>query len=182
MATGTTIIANFDRLGTQVTLTGVRTSPASNGYTDGDLDTTIIEIDASVTGGSFQIGPRDGAVHRLDISIDDMSATGTKLSLGSLSTSTQSGAQGAISTIDAAITTVANQRGSLGAFQNRLSFNMRSNENSIENIQASESAIRDADIALEVSAFTRNQILVQAGTALLAQANLLPQSALSLLG
>ena len=182
VATGTTIIANFDRLGIQVTLTGVRTSPASNGYTDGDLDTTIIEIDASATGGSFQIGPRDGAVHRLDISIDDMSASGTQLSLGALSTSTQSGAQGSITTIDTAITTVANQRGSLGAFQNRLSFNMRSNENTIENIQASESSIRDADIATEVSAFTRSQILVQAGTALLAQANVLPQSALSLLG
>ncbi len=182
VATGTTIIANFDRLGIQVTLTGVRTSPASNGYTDGDLDTTIIEIDASTTGGSFQIGPRDGAVHRLDISIDDMSASGTKLSLGALSASTLSGAQSAITTIDTAITTVANQRGSLGAFQNRLSFNMRSNENTIENIQASESSIRDADVATEVSAFTRNQILVQAGTALLAQANVLPQSALSLLG
>ncbi len=182
VATGTTIIANFDRLGIQVTLTGVRTSPASNGYTDGDLDTTIIEIDASATGGSFQIGPRDGAVHRLDISIDDMSASGTQLSLGALSASTQSGAQSAITTIDTAISTVANQRGSLGAFQNRLSFNMRSNENTIENIQASESSIRDADIATEVSAFTRSQILVQAGTALLAQANVLPQSALSLLG
>ena len=182
VATGTTIVANFDRLGIQVTLTGVRTSPASNGYTDGDLDMTIIEIDASATGGSFQIGPRDGAVHRLDISIDDMSATGTQLSLGSLSASTQSGAQGAITTIDTAISTVANQRGSLGAFQNRLSFNMRSNENTIENIQASESSIRDADVATEVSAFTRNQILVQVGTALLAQANVLPQSALSLLG
>ena len=182
VATGTTVIANFDRLRIQVTLTGVRTSPASNGYTDGDLDATIIEIDASATGGSFQIGPRDGAVHRLDISIDDMSASGTQLSLGALSTSTQSGAQGSITTIDTAITTVANQRGSLGAFQNRLSFNMRSNENTIENIQASESSIRDADIATEVSAFTRSQILVQAGTALLAQANVLPQSALSLLG
>ena len=182
VATGTTIIANFDRLGIQLTLTGVRTSPSSAGYTDGDLDTKIIEIDASVTGGSFQIGPRDGAVHRLNISIDDMSATGTKLSLGSLSAATLSGAQSAISTIDSAISTVANQRGSLGAFQNRLSFNMRSNENSIENLQASESAIRDADIAFEVSAFTRSQILVQAGTALLAQANVLPQSALSLLG
>jgi flagellin len=139
-------------------------------------------INNTGTGGSFQIGPRDGAVHRIDINISDMSASGTVLNMGSLSTATQSGAQTAIATIDAAITTVANQRGSLGAFQNRLSFNMRSNESTIENLQASESAIRDADVATEVSAFTRDQILVQAGTALLAQANVLPQSALSLLG
>ena len=186
VATGTTVIANFDRLGIQLTLTGVRsataTVPASNGYTDGDLNATTLLISSSGTGGAFQIGPRDGATHRLDISISDMSASGTTLNLGSLSTATQSGSQASIASIDLAITSVANQRGSLGAFQNRLSFNMRSNQNTIENIQASESAIRDADIATEVSGFTRDQILVQAGTALLAQANVLPQSALSLLG
>ncbi|MSS72393.1 MAG: flagellin [Candidatus Latescibacteria bacterium] len=186
VATGTTIVANFDRLGTKLTLTGNRaltaTQPASDGFTDGDLDATALVINNTGTGGSFQIGPRDGAVHRIDINISDMSASGTVLNMGSLSTATQSGAQSAIATIDAAITTVANQRGSLGAFQNRLSFNMRSNESTIENLQASESAIRDADVATEVSAFTRDQILVQAGTALLAQANVLPQSALSLLG
>jgi flagellin len=186
VATGTTVVANFDRLGIQLTLTGVRTAtatePASDGFTDGDLDGLELIVDNTGTGGSFQIGPRDGAVHRIDINISDMTASGAVLNMGSLSTATQSGAQSAIATIDLAITRVANQRGSLGAFQNRLSFNMRSNENTIENLQASESAIRDADVATEVSSFTRNQILVQAGTALLAQANVLPQSALSLLG
>lgn len=186
VATGTTVVANFDRLGITLTLTGSRAAtqfnPASDGYQDGDLDTKTILVSNSGTGGSFQIGPRDGSVHRLDISISDMRASGTSLNLGSLSAATQSGAQSSITSIDLAITTVANQRGTLGAFQNRLSFNMRSNENTIENIQASESAIRDTDVATEVSAFTRNQILVQAGTALLAQANVLPQSALSLLG
>jgi flagellin len=186
VATGTTVVANFDRLGIQLTLTGSRSAtqfnPASDGYQDGDLNNKVILISNSGTGGSFQIGPRDGAVHRIDITISDMRASGSLLNLGSLSASTQSGAQSAITSIDLAITSVANQRGTLGAFQNRLSFNMRSNENTIENIQASESAIRDADVATEVSAFTQNQILVQAGTALLAQANVLPQSALSLLG
>ena len=56
------------------------------------------------------------------------------------------------------------------------------NENAIENITASESSIRDADVAAEVSAFTRSQILIQSGTALLAQADVLPQNALSVLG
>jgi flagellin len=111
-----------------------------------------------------------------------MRASGLVLNLGGTSVAELSSSQSAISNIDLAITTVAQQRGDLGAFQNRLSFNIRSNENAVENITASESAIRDADIAAEVSAFTRSQILVQSGTALLAQANVLPQNALSLLG
>ena len=72
-------------------------------------------------------------------------------------------------------------RGDLGALQNRLSHNLRNTENSIENNQASESGIRDADIAAEVSAFTRSQILVQSSTALLSQADAQPQNALALL-
>ena len=73
------------------------------------------------------------------------------------------------------------QRGDLGAIQNQLGFTVRSLENTIENVQASESTIRDADMAHEVSQFTRAQILVQASTALLAQANAIPQNALTLL-
>ena len=111
-----------------------------------------------------------------------MRATGTILNLGSTPIADAPTAQSSISDIDLAITNVAQQRGDLGAFQNRLAFNIRSNENAIENITASESSIRDADVAAEVSAFTRSQILIQSGTALLAQANVLPQNALSVLG
>ncbi len=81
----------------------------------------------------------------------------------------------AITTIDLAITEVAQQRGNLGAFQNRLSFTIAYTENEIENIQASEASISDADVASEVTDFTRAQILSQAATAMLAQANVLPQ-------
>ena len=136
----------------------------------------------SGTGGQFQVGPDDGAVHRIEINISDMRASGVVLNLGSTTVADQPTAQSSISSIDLAIQNVAQQRGDLGAFQNRLAFNVRANENAIENITASESSIRDADIAYEVSAFTRSQILVQSGTALLAQANVLPQNALSLLG
>ncbi len=76
---------------------------------------------------------------------------------------------------------MAQQRGDLGAVQNRLGFVISYTENEIENIQASEASISDADIAAEVTAFTRAQILVQAATAMLAQANVLPQNALLLL-
>jgi flagellin len=172
-------------LGIQLTLSGEKDAyglnPATAGYRDGDLNGAVLEINAG-TGGTFQIGPKDGAVHRIEINIDDMRASGSYLNLGSSSVSSQSGSQSAISSIDIAIGKVAAQRGDLGAFQNRLAFNIRSNENTIENMTASESSIRDADVANEVSAFTRAQILVQSGTSLLAQANVLPQNALSLLG
>lgn len=185
VATGSSIIANFDRIGVQLTLAGNRPAeginPATDGYRDGDLDGLDLVVDSG-TGGQFQVGPRDGAVHRIEINISDMRASGVVLNLGSSTVADQPTAQTSISSIDLAIQNVAQQRGDLGAFQNRLAFNIRSNENAIENITASESSIRDADIAAEVSAFTRSQILVQSGTALLAQANVLPQNALSLLG
>ena len=185
VATGSSIVANFDRLGIQLTLSGQKgaagINPATDGYREGDLDALALVIDSG-TGGTFQVGPDDGAVHRLEINVANMQASGAVLNLGSSSIAALSGAQSSITSVDLAITRVAQQRGDLGAFQNRLAFNIRANENAVENIQASESAIRDADIAAEVSAFTRAQILVQSGTALLAQANVLPQNALSLLG
>lgn len=185
VATGSSIIANFDRLGVQLTLSGQKNveefDPASDGYRDGDLTGTILQIDSGV-GGQFQVGPDDGAFHRIEVSISDMRATGAILNLGSTTVSDAPTAQTTITSIDLAITNVAQQRGDLGAFQNRLAFTIRANENAIENITASESSIRDADVASEVSAFTRAQILVQSGTALLAQANVLSQNALSLLG
>lgn len=185
VATGSSIVANFDRLGIQLTLSGYKAAegddPEIVGYRDDDLDALELVINSG-TGGTFQVGPRNGAVHRIEVSIADMRASGAVLNLDSSSTSTLASSQTAISTIDLAIESVAQQRGDLGAYQNRLSFNIRANENAIENIQASESSIRDADIGEEVSAFTRAQILVQSGTALLAQANVLPQNALSLLG
>jgi flagellin len=101
--------------------------------------------------------------------------------MGSQSVDTLSAAQSAISNVDLAIGKVSLARGDLGAFQNRLGLNIRNSENSIENNQASESAIRDADIAFEVEEFTKSQILVQSTTAMLAQANVIPQGALSLL-
>ena len=103
------------------------------------------------------------------------------LNLSGTSVATQSTARTSISSIDLAISAVSQQRGDLGAYQNRLNFVISYTENEIENIQASEASISDADIAAEVTAFTRAQILVQAATAMLAQANILPQNALLLL-
>ena len=180
VATGTQVIANFDRLGIQVTLAGAGVADATGQYSDGDLDTQTILIEAG-TGGSFQVGPKDRAFNRIDVSIGDMSATGVNLNLSGSSVATLSTARTSITQIDLAITSVSQQRGDLGAFQNRLNFAISYTENEIENIQASEASISDADIAAEVTSFTRAQILSQAATAMMVHSNVLPQNALSLL-
>ena len=87
-----------------------------------------------------------------------------------------------LTAVDTALQIVTTGRSRLGASQNRLEFTIQTLAIQIENSAASESAIRDADIARETIKFTRNQILVSAGTAVLAQANLVPQTALQLLG
>jgi flagellin len=170
--TGTTALANFDRLGVQLTL--------DDTFLDGGLDGLTLLIETG-TGGDFQVGAKDSPSDRLTASIDDLRATGTLLNLGSVSISTMSSAQGAIVSIDSAITAVTSQRGNLGAIQNRLGFTTRVNEQSLENNQATESSLRDADVAEEVSQFTRGQILSQSGLAIFAQANILSARAISLL-
>ncbi|MCX7998455.1 MAG: flagellin [Leptospiraceae bacterium] len=103
-------------------------------------------------------------------------ADGTLLTL-----STADSANDAIGVLDDAIYKVSKQRANLGAYQNRLEHAAKGLMNAYENTQASESRIRDADMAEESVAFTKNQILVQSGTAMLAQANIRPQSVLQLL-
>lgn len=180
VATGTTAVANFDRLGVQVTLAGHSVTNATGSYVDGDLDAQTIVVDAG-TGGSFQVGPDDGINNRIEITIEDMRASGPKLNLNTTSVATITASRTAITTIDQAINKVSGQRGDLGAWMNRLSFTVSYTQNSIENIQNSEASISDADIAYEVSRFTRAQVLSQAATAMLAQSNAVPQTALSLL-
>jgi flagellin len=99
-----------------------------------------------------------------------------------LSGATAAGANAAITAVDAGLIVLNTRRANLGAAQNRLEFTLNVLAIREENALASESAIRDADIARETTAFTRNQILVTAGTSILAQANIVPQTALQLLG
>jgi len=184
VATGASIVANFDRLGIQLILTGNRDAssagPASDGYRDGGLDGKELVIGSSLI-GSIQVGANATAVDRIELTIEDMSASGTRLNLSGLSVSTLTGSRTAISSLDLAIDIVSAARGDLGAQQNRLGFTVAKNNVAVENMQASESTIRDADVAEEVSEFTKSQILVQSSTALLAQANAAPQNALTLL-
>ena len=103
------------------------------------------------------------------------------LGVSTVNVSSVASAVSAISTIDLAIQSVGTLRSTLGAFQNRLQFTINTLAIQEENASTSESSIRDADIAQETIKFTRNQILVSAGTSVLAQANIVPQQALQLL-
>ena len=184
VATGSAIVANFDRLGIQLTLSGQKDAegihPAISGYRDGELDGETLVINSG-GGGTFQVGSDNTASDRIEVSLDDLRATGAYLSIGSLAVSTLASSRSAIPALDIAITKVAQSRGDLGSFQNRMSHSLRTVESAAEYNQASESSIRDADIAEEVSLFTQSQILVQSTTAMLSQANVLPQNALTLL-
>jgi len=126
---------------------------------------------------TFQVGPNAGQVIAVAIS----AATTYALGISGISVSDLAAASQAIVSLDYALTTTAEIRGKLGAAQNRLEFTIANLGVASENLSASESRIRDADMALEMVAFSRSLILQQAGAAMLAQANVLPQVVLQLL-
>ena len=130
----------------------------------------------SATAQTFHVGANSG--ESVDVTTGALSAT----TVGVNGVDVSSDADGAIGTIATAIASVSTLRGTLGAKQNRLESTINNLRVSVENLSASESRIRDTDMALEMSNFTRNQIMVQAGTAMLAQANSVPQTVLQLIG
>lgn len=184
VATGSSIVANFDRLGIQLTLSGQRSAgqfnPATDGYRDGELDGLALVVDGQ-NGGTIQVGAKATANDRIELTVQNMSTGTTGLNLSGVSLSTLVGSREAISSIDLAIDIVSSTRADLGVQQNRLQYTIRNNNVSMENMSASESLIRDADVAEEVTEFTKSQILTQSSTSLLAQANATPQNALTLL-
>jgi len=128
---------------------------------------------------SIAIGFRSGSGNTLDLALNDI--TTTSLGLSSVNVSTSANATSALANVDNAISAIASARAEYGSIQNRFEATIANLQVTSENLTAAESRIRDADIALETSVFTKNQILVQAGIATLAQANTLPQQALALL-
>ncbi len=132
---------------------------------------------SGTTGGSFQVGAEAGQT--IDIVINDLDTTALGVNGVDL-TDTASHAT-SLGDIDDAILAVSTERGKLGALQNRFEHTIANIGVAMENISASESRIRDTDMASEMAAFTRNQIMTQAGTAMLAQANATSQNVLSLL-
>jgi flagellin len=157
-------IANTTAFGSQKLLDGSYSGTfqvGSNGTTD---DQIAVNLDASIFGSSTSVSGFD--------------ASGLGLSSVDLS----SAASAAIASIDAAIKGVSTARSKLGAYQNRFEHTINNLNVAVENLSASESQIRDTDMAQEMTKFTRSQILQQAGTSMLAQANQSQQSVLKLLG
>ena len=121
----------------------------------------------------------DAAEDYVSVSLTDTTKSG--LGIDALSVGTAASAAAALTAMDTAITTKDTARAAFGYTQNRLEATIQNLEIQSENIADAESRISDVDVALEMSAFTRNQVLAQAGVAMLAQANALPQLALTLL-
>ena len=144
--------------------------------------------DYSATGASlaFQVGAGSGGANQLSLAqnllIDTTSTSGLfSVQLASIDVTTNAGATSAIALLDSAIANVSTARSTLGATQNRFEHIVANLSVAAENLTSSESRVRDTDMSLEMVNFTRDQIMNQAGTAMLAQANQVPQSVLKLL-
>lgn len=147
--------------------------------------TKLLSGAATIT---FQVGYSGSADNQVAITTTDLAAAGalnaynTSLTFtGAVDVTTSAGASAALGKLDADIAQVSNLRSTYGAVQNRFEAVISNLQNYVENLTASKSRIMDTDFAAESAQLTRNQILQQAGTAILAQANTIPQSALSLL-
>jgi flagellin len=131
---------------------------------------------------TFQIGSSNiAAQDQINVTTSG-SLLSTSLGLSTISLNSLASAQAALSAIDSSVTSINVIQGEIGAAQSRLEFAAANLAISIENLAASESTIRDVDMAFEMVNFTRHQIMLQAGTAMLAQANMVPQNILALLG
>lgn len=156
----------IDQLALEITEIGDNTAFGSTKLLDGTFS----------AGKTFQVGHQSGE----DITISVAKTTASALKVDSLDI-TGSARASALAAIDAAIKTIDSQRADLGAKQNRLAYNISNSANTQANIADAKSRIVDVDFAKETSQMTKNQVLQQTGSAMLAQANQLPQVALSLL-
>ena len=168
---------------------------ADRGYLDQEVQALISEIDrvastttfneknlldGTFTNKNLQVGAESGQF--IAININKMKASGIGVNAVKVSGSTNGNAQSAITSIKNALASVSSQRADLGAVQNRLEHTIKNLDNVVENTTAAESQIRDTDMATEMVAFSNANILAQAGTSMLAQANQSNQSVLSILG
>lgn len=184
----TGVIASLN--GGDMTLTAadgsnITVTESGTGFTAGTDGLTVTGGPfASVLRGNLTVSATDTIAVGGTVANVGLSATIAKDALGinSIDVSTGSGAQSAIFRIDAALSSVSTNRAQMGAVQNRFDSTISNLQNVAENLSAARSRIQDADFAAETANLTKGQILQQAGTAMLAQANSMPQSVLSLLG
>ena len=145
-----------------------------------DAGTSITFTASAGNGGlTLQIGDTSANFNQMTVSVGDMH--GAALGIADIDISTQAGAKAAVDKIKSAINSVSSTRGDLGAIQNRLEHTINNLSVTAENMTAAESRIRDVDMANEMMAYTKNNILVQSSQAMLAQANQIPQGVLQLL-
>lgn len=165
----------FSSLQSEITRIASSTKFGGRTLLDGTLSGTANAL-------TFQVGIfNNSAVDRISLSVGDATASGLSISTSSAAVSTVGSAQSALATIDSALSSVSTLRGNLGAAQNRLQSTINNLAVSLENLSSANSRIRDVDVASETAALTRAQVLQQAGIAVLAQANVTSQVALTLL-
>jgi flagellin len=176
-AAGFTKDVYFNSLGVTVSVTDALAAFAGG---------TIV---GSATGNAdFQVGTENQTDNQISISLGNARTTtlgtigGGANAVSTIDLSSATTAKTALTTVNDAISDLATIRGDIGAAQNRLTYSASNLATTIENVTAAESVIRDVDMAAEMTNFTKNQILMQAGTAMLAQANMAPQNVLSLFG
>ncbi|WP_281179596.1 flagellin N-terminal helical domain-containing protein [Dactylosporangium aurantiacum] len=167
----TQLNAELDRIATTTAFGGQKLLDPSGAYT-----------------GTFQVGANTASADQIAVNLGTAAFGGVtavtgfdSTGLGVVSLDLVTGASAAITAIDSAIKGVSTARATLGAYQNRFEHTINNLNVAVENLSASESRIRDTDMASEMVSFTRSQILTQAGTSMLAQANQAPQNVLSLL-
>ena len=141
---------------------------------------TMKLLDGTLTSKNLQVGANEG--QNIAFAIGDMKAAALGVDAIHSAVDSYANATAAITTIDGAITTVTAERSKLGAIQNRLEHTINNLDNVVENTTSAESSIRDTDMASEMVRYSNNNILAQAGQAMLAQANQSNQGVLSLLG
>ena len=168
--------AKMKSLLASATVTGAGTTGLTGGTAFAGTATTTPPKGKSLT---LQIGDTSKDFNQMAVSVGDMH--GEALGIADIDISTQVGAQTAVDKIKSAINSVSSTRGDLGAIQNRLEHTINNLSVTSENMTAAESRIRDVDMANEMMAYTKNNILVQSSQAMLAQANQLPQGVLQLL-
>jgi len=187
------ILTRLRELASQSASSGI--SNTERGYIQNEVTALVSEVDRianateyngvslinATTALTFQVGIRDVASND-QIVVTMTSATASSLSVNALSLMTLTGAQGALATIDAALQSVSSERATLGAQANRMEHVVNTATQASLSLVGAQSRIRDVDVASEISNLSRLQILMQAGVAVLAQANQMPQLLLKLLG
>ena len=169
---------NLDFGGGRIASITTSSAAAQDQFVAAGLD--VLTFDVTGTAALIQTGANSGDT--LSISIGDMSSDNVDgLAISGQDILSRTTANTALTAVNTAIGKVSTQRAALGAYQNRLQHKINNLDTSAENLQAAESRIRDLDMAKEMTNFTKNNILVQAATAMLAQANSAPQGVLQLL-